>query len=184
VVATGTCTSYYLTDFSAVVDLTSKQQCCFTSSPYQRDLQKSLDKSQKKNDQSSAKKCKIQIFKNPKDDVPKCKIRKTSGKSTVSKEGKTAVVQKRKIHPKIRGLENQQPEISSDESSDQSVHFISADDEDSADEECIYCSLPYRLDKTGENWIRCIKFLRWVHESCAGVEKNDWKTYLCEYCTR
>jgi hypothetical protein len=121
-----------------------------TSSPYQRDLRESLDKSKKKTDQSPAKKCKRKIFENPKNDVSKCKIAKTSGKSMVSRMGKTAVVQKRKMHFKMKGLKNQQPEISSDESTDQSIHFISTDDEDSADEECIYCSLPYRLDKTGE----------------------------------
>jgi hypothetical protein len=55
-----------------------------TSSPYRSDL-RSLDKSQKKNGQSSAKRC--NIFKNPKDDdVPKRNI-KTSGKSTVSGKG-------------------------------------------------------------------------------------------------
>jgi hypothetical protein len=33
--------------------------------------------------------------------------------------------------------------------------LMTTDYEGSADEECIYCSLPYRLDKLGDNWIRC-----------------------------
>jgi hypothetical protein len=57
------------------------------------------------------------IFKNPKDDVPKCKITKTSGKSTVSREGKDAsAAPKRKRHPKIKGLKKQQPETFSHKS--------------------------------------------------------------------
>jgi hypothetical protein len=51
-------------------------------------------------------------FQKPKDDdSPECKITKTSGKPTVSGRGKTAVVQKRKIHPKIKGLKIKSPEF-------------------------------------------------------------------------
>jgi hypothetical protein len=62
----------------------------------------------------------------------KCKITKTLGKSVVYNGGKTAVVQKRNICFKIKILTSQQPKISYDENTDQSVRLIPTDDEDSS----------------------------------------------------
>ena len=73
------------------------------------------------------------------------------------------------------------PDSDSDSTSEPII--VSTDDEDSADEECVYCSQPYRNDQCGEQWIRCIKCLRWVHELCAGTEKGQWKTYVCDMCS-
>ncbi|KAJ8887220.1 hypothetical protein PR048_013435, partial [Dryococelus australis] len=57
------------------------------------------------------------------------------------------------------------------------VILVLTDDEDSADEEWVFCNQPYKEDYSGDQWIRCIGCLRWVHELCAGVEKRQWKTY-------
>lgn len=65
---------------------------------------------------------------------------------------------------------------------DDAVPLVSTDDNHSADEECIYCSQPYREDKNGEGWIRCLNCLQWCHELCAGSDKHSWKTYLCDFC--
>lgn len=70
----------------------------------------------------------------------------------------------------------------SSSSDDEEVPIVSTDDDDSADEDCMYCNQPYKLDTCGEQWIRCISCLHWVHELCAGVEKNEWKKYVCDFC--
>jgi hypothetical protein len=83
-----------------------------SSSSYQRDLRRSPDKNQKTNNQSSTKKCKRQIFKNlTQDGILKCKKTTISGKSTVFRRGKTAVVQKCKIPPKMKGLKINSPKF-------------------------------------------------------------------------
>lgn len=67
-------------------------------------------------------------------------------------------------------------------SSEDDVPLVSTDDEDSADEECIFCGEPYRTDRSGEQWIRCVVCLRWSHELCAGTDRQSWKTYICDMC--
>jgi len=59
---------------------------------------------------------------------------------------------------------------------------VSTDDDDSADEECIYCSMPYKEDSKGEKWVKCINCCRWCHELCGGVD--NWKTYICDLCIK
>lgn len=55
----------------------------------------------------------------------------------------------------------------------------------SSEEECIYCTQPYKNDKNGEAWMRCVQCLRWAHELCAGIpDENDWKTFKCEICLK
>lgn len=51
------------------------------------------------------------------------------------------------------------------------------------DEECLYFLQPYKQDKYGEQWIRCVKCLRWAHELSTGLDKKGWKTYKCEHCS-
>lgn len=70
----------------------------------------------------------------------------------------------------------------SDNSEDEEVQYVITDNEDSADDECIYCQEPYQNDIRGEAWIKCIKCARWAHELCSGVE--CWKTYICEFCKK
>jgi hypothetical protein len=75
-----------------------------------------LGRSQKKNNQFSTKKCKNQLCKNPKDDdFPNFTATETSRKSTLSRGGKTAVVQKSKTHPKIKGLKVNSPKFLSED---------------------------------------------------------------------
>lgn len=62
---------------------------------------------------------------------------------------------------------------------DSNISLISTDNEDSTDEECVYCCQPYKLDECGEQWIRCMKCLRWAHELCFGTEKRRLKTFTC-----
>lgn len=55
---------------------------------------------------------------------------------------------------------------------DDDISFISTDNEDSADEECLYCLQLYKQDEYTEQWIRCVKCLRWAHEHCTGLDKK------------
>lgn len=100
-------------------------------------------------------------------------------KKSNPKEQTTA---KKKLFPKEAG--KKRPRIDPDSDCDSSFEpfTVSTDDEDSATEECVYCNQPYKNDESGEQWIRCIKCLRWVHELCAGIEKGRWKTYVCDMC--
>lgn len=69
-------------------------------------------------------------------------------------------------------------ESSSSENND--PEYVSTDNDDSADEECLYCNEPFKNDILGKKWIRCIKCGRWAHEICAGIDNYD--TYKCELC--
>ena len=71
----------------------------------------------------------------------------------------------------------------SPESSDNGeVQYVVTDNEDSADDECIYCQEPYRNDIRGETWIKCMECARWAHEVCSGV--INWKNYTYESCKK
>jgi hypothetical protein len=125
-----------------------------TSSPYKINLEGELKKSQEKE--------KISQEKNKK--------KKEIKKQLSFKRGKK------------RTLKLSLPHDTSDEESD--VPYVSTDDEDSADEECLYCCQPFKEDKCGEQWIRCVKCFRWAHELCSGSEKKAWKTFTCEACNK
>lgn len=73
-------------------------------------------------------------------------------------------------------------EESSSSSEDEPVPIVSTDDEDSDGEECIYCNSSKTADRSGEQWCKCISCGRWTHYLCAGVEGNQWKTYVCDFC--
>lgn len=73
-------------------------------------------------------------------------------------------------------------EISSESEDEDPIPIVSTDDEDSADEECLYCCNSKEADSSGEQWCRCILCGRWTHYLCAGIEGNDWKTYHCDFC--
>jgi len=59
---------------------------------------------------------------------------------------------------------------------------ISNIDDDTADEECHYCCMPYKEDSKGEKWVKCIICSRWCHILCGGVK--NWKTYSCDLCIK
>jgi len=65
-------------------------------------------------------------------------------------------------------------------SEDEEPHYIDTDNEDSAEEDCLYCNEPYKNDIHGEKWICCMKCVRCAHELYAGVD--NYKTYTCEMC--
>ncbi|KAJ4430345.1 hypothetical protein ANN_22561, partial [Periplaneta americana] len=141
------------------------------SSPYQKELKESLQNSARKNSQQGrVKKCRGQIFVTTQE--------KSSETSTSVENG--GGITKNKTKCKNKNVRRYQKLASSSDSSDEIVEFVSTDNENSADEECIYCAMPYRLDKSGEDWIRCTKCLRWVHELCAEIGNNAWKTLKCE----
>ncbi|KAJ4430478.1 hypothetical protein ANN_22694 [Periplaneta americana] len=78
--------------------------------------------------------------------------------------------------PEKEEISNRVPSSSSSE--DEPVPLVSTD-EDSTDEACIFCNQAFCKDTCGEQWIRCLKCLRWSHELCAGVDKGAWKKYMC-----
>lgn len=52
--------------------------------------------------------------------------------------------------------------------------------EDEEDVSCIYCNEPYKLSKSGEQWIRCCNCTGWAHELCAGYENTA--VFECDMC--
>lgn len=102
---------------------------------------------------------------------------------TVTRSSKRNLFQtKNKNKPSKKSKSSKQPVSSSDSDSDEDPELVQTDDEDSADEECLYCLQPYKTDLTNEKWIRCIKCFCWAHELCAGIDKGKWKTYTCDMC--
>jgi len=59
---------------------------------------------------------------------------------------------KKSVNKKKKCLNN-----SPGNSEDEEVQYFVTENKDSADDECIYCQEPYRNDKRGEAWIKCIK---------------------------
>lgn len=99
---------------------------------------------------------------------------------------KTSELTRSEKHPaklkKIKQVKKRERDISSSSSEDGIVPLVDADDEDSADEECMFCHQPFNQDRSGEQWIRCTACKRWTHELCAGSEKKGWKSYVCDLC--
>lgn len=69
----------------------------------------------------------------------------------------------------------------SSSSDNEEPQYIVTDNEDAADEECIYCNEPFKNDVRGETWICCIECNRWAHEMCTGLE--DLKQFKCDLCS-
>lgn len=59
---------------------------------------------------------------------------------------------------------------------------VPTDDDNSADEECLYCCSTKEADCSGEKWCKCTKCGQWTHYLCAGIENNEWKAYLWFLC--
>jgi len=67
----------------------------------------------------------------------------------------------------------------SDSDTDLAVPY--ADDwteEEEQDSDCVYCTGRFSEDQYGEEWIRCVKYCRWAHTICAGMEE-DFVRELC-----
>jgi len=96
----------------------------------------------------------------------KRKLKKLEKQKNATKVKKT----KRQLFPKNH---------SSEESSTEEPTYVQTDDDDSADEECLFCLQPYKNDTKGEDWIKCIICSRRAHDLCAGID--DWKVFSCEF---
>lgn len=149
------------------------------------------------NKRKNAGKCAIVTSSPFKQDLEKCKqselcqpstssgITHKNTSSSKSKSKSVAKSSKRNLFQtknKKKSKSSKLPVSSSESDLDEEPKLVSTDDEDSADEECLYCLQPYKTDMKNEKWIRCIKCLCWAHELCAGIEKGKWKTYTCDMC--
>ncbi|KAJ4429063.1 hypothetical protein ANN_26063 [Periplaneta americana] len=132
-----------------------------TSSPYKSHLQESITKAAEKQ---------VKDKKSSSSSNGKSNPRKRHPMSALSSK-------ERKKKPK-----SHEPDSSDTDDSSSEPIFVSTDDEDSEDEDCLYCSEPYKNDNHGEKWIRCTKCLQWAHELCAGAQKGTWKTFVCDSC--
>lgn len=74
-------------------------------------------------------------------------------------------------------------QLSSESEDEDPVPFQLTDD-DTAGDECLYCFNSKEADRSGEEWCRCTSCGRWSHYLCAGVEGNEWETYICDFCNR
>jgi hypothetical protein len=45
-------------------------------------------------------------------------------------------------------------------------------EEEEQDADCVYCTGHFFEDHNGGQWIRCVKYFRWVHTLCADVEED------------
>lgn len=120
----------------------------------------------------------IRIEKGKKVKKQRVEEKKTCRKINFDKDVDLSGRKRKQIRKKMLRTQNN----SSSSSDDDIVPLVDTDNEDSADEECLFCYQPYKLDLTGEQWIRCITCKRWAHELCAGTDKKGWKTYICDFC--
>ncbi|KAF0705195.1 tigger transposable element-derived protein 6-like, partial [Aphis craccivora] len=121
---------------------------------------------------SSPVKNHLEKKKNLKEELMKAKEQRKLKRLEKTKTKNTKLLKRKTVKKSLFQL----PESSEDEE----PHYIDTDNEDSAEEDCLYCNEPYKNDIHGEKWIRCIKCVRWAHELCAGVD--NYKTYTCEMC--
>jgi len=57
----------------------------------------------------------------------------------------------------------------------------SLDEGDDDDAECSFCGGKFYKDRSGEQWIKCLKCLDWCYEDCAGVEALN---FVCDLCKK
>ncbi|KAK4881159.1 hypothetical protein RN001_004478 [Aquatica leii] len=50
------------------------------------------------------------------------------------------------------------------------------------DELCLYCTKLYSNSKSQKGWIKCQYCGGWAHEACVGVENDNTKVFLCDFC--
>lgn len=58
----------------------------------------------------------------------------------------------------------------------------SYESESSDDAECMFCTEAYSKDAMGEGWVLCVKCHKWGHEACAGLDSDDEKDFVCDFC--
>lgn len=159
-----------------------------TSSPYKSNLEKEIEGALNKENkiQKERKEKAQQLIKKQKVIAKELKEKNPPNKEkgcVVEGSRDTASCSKQMFLKQAKSKRKAKYELLDDTSEEHSdVSFVSTDNEDSADEECIYCSQAYKLDKCGEEWIRCIRCLRWAHELCSGTGKTGWKEFTCDFC--
>lgn len=132
---------------------------------------------------SSPVKLHLEQKKKLKEDLIQSKILKKEVRITKQKikQEKALIKKKNMVKKKLfKDKYATRKNFSKSSSDEEEPQYIITDDEDSAEEECMYCTEPYKNDKNGEKWIRCMKCERWGHEICAGVD--DYKSFTCEFC--
>ncbi|CAH2016379.1 unnamed protein product [Acanthoscelides obtectus] len=104
---------------------------------------------------------------------PKAKPRKATNKGR--KRGKTMIATDtpEKERRQKKNQQRKQVQYSSSEEEDDIVHLVETDDEDSNDEECLFCNESFKNDIHGEQWIRCMSCLGWAHELCAATKEGQ-----------
>lgn len=85
-------------------------------------------------------------------------MEKKTEKEKCIKKRKSKSVKKKLFVNASSSSENEEPQ------------YVITDNEDSADEECLYCNETFKNDVMGETWICCIECKRWTHEMCTGLE--------------
>lgn len=130
-----------------------------TSTPYKDDLETSLKEKERKESLKTKKSVKRDLSQ---------RETKSKGKATIKK-------------PKTAQKKHILVEDSSSDSDDEPVFDDDSDmDASDADVECMFCNGLFSEDVRGEQWIRCRKCCRWVHEDCANSDKK--KEYICDIC--
>lgn len=93
------------------------------------------------------------------------KIEKNRKKSEIKKIAKTYLETRKNIHTKSRkGVKN--------------LENFGVDSEE-GEYFCIFCNEKYASPPT-EDWILCIKCLKWAHENCTSGSSS--KGYICDFC--
>lgn len=59
--------------------------------------------------------------------------------------------------------------------------MISSDEEQNADDACIFCNELYTDSKGKEGWIQCGSCRGWAHEACSNAEEGD-NIFICDFC--
>lgn len=49
------------------------------------------------------------------------------------------------------------------------------------DDICFYCDELY--SKSIDGWIKCTICKRWAHNLCAGIDEEEYCTFVCEFCS-
>lgn len=100
----------------------------------------------------------------------------------ITRNNKTKKIIKKNRIKKMKSIKQ---ESSSSSDSEEALSLVSTDNEDSDEDEiCLYCCSSKLSDKSGEEWCKCTSCGRWVHYLCAGIEGDEWKMYLCDFCEK
>jgi len=49
-------------------------------------------------------------------------------------------------------------------------------EEEEQDADCVFCTGRFSDYHNGEEWVQCVKYFKWAHVLCAGMEED----FVCE----